>query len=68
MYVCTVMYKYMKSLRNDVHTLSDNTHVRSKLICECYNVIIYIANEERHIIIVIISVYTVRLTSFYFRP
>lgn len=62
------MYKYIKSLRNDVHTISDNTHVRGKLICECYNGIINIDNEERHIRIVIISVHTVRLTSFYFRP
>jgi hypothetical protein len=50
MFVCTmVLYKYMKSLWNDVHNLSNNTHMQSKI--KFYYGIVYIANEGRHIII-----------------
>jgi len=52
MFVCTtVLYKYMKSLRNDVHNLSANAHVRRKISQEFYHDIVdmYIANEGCHI-------------------
>jgi hypothetical protein len=46
MFVCTtVLYEYMKSLRNDVNNLFDNTHVLLKIYPEFYHSIIYIANE-----------------------
>ena len=56
MFVCiTVLYKYMKSLRNDVHNLSANAHVRRKIsqefdhdIVDMY-ICLYIANEGCHI-------------------
>ena len=35
----------MKSLRNYVHNLSDNTHLRNKLYQEFYRGIVHIANE-----------------------
>jgi len=36
MFVCTtVLYKYMKLLGNDVHNLSDNTHVSRVLKQHC---------------------------------
>jgi hypothetical protein len=56
MFVCTmVLYKYMKSLRNDVHNLSANAHVRRKISQEFYHdivdmyIFLYIANEGCHI-------------------
>ena len=51
----TVLYKYMKSLRNDVHNLSANAHVRRKISQEFYHdivdmyIFLYIANEGCHI-------------------
>ena len=50
MFVCTtVLWKYMKLLRNYVHNLSDNTHVRSKLYRVFYHCIVYIANDRSHV-------------------
>jgi hypothetical protein len=51
----TFLYKYMKSLRNDVHNLSANAHVRRKISQEFYHdivdmyIFLYIANEGCHI-------------------
>lgn len=46
MFVCTaVLYEYMKSFRNDVNNLFDNTHVQIEIYREFYHGIIYIANE-----------------------
>jgi hypothetical protein len=36
----------MKSLRNNVHNLSDNTHLRNKLYQELFPGIVHIANEK----------------------
>ena len=36
-------------LRNEVYNLFVNTHVRIKIYLEFYHVIIYIANEVRHV-------------------
>jgi hypothetical protein len=44
-----VLYKYMKSLGNDVHNLSINAHVQSKIYREFYHNIVYIPNEGHHI-------------------
>jgi hypothetical protein len=41
----TILYKYIKSLSNDFHNLSDNTHVRIKIYGEFYHGIVYIAHE-----------------------
>ena len=50
MFVCTtVLYEYMKSLRNDVNNLFDNTHVLLKINPEFYHSIIYIANDGCHV-------------------
>jgi hypothetical protein len=56
MFVCTtVLYKYMKSLRNVVHNLSANAHVQRKISQEFYHdivdmyIFLYIANEGCHI-------------------
>jgi len=49
MFACnTVLCKYMKSLKVDVN-LSSNMHVRSKIYCQFYHGIVYIANEQCHI-------------------
>ena len=40
--------KYMKSLRNDDHNFSVNTHVRSEVYFKFYHYIVYIANEGHH--------------------
>ena len=46
MFACTtVIFKYMKSLGNDVHNLSDITNVQSKIYHKIYLGIVYIANE-----------------------
>jgi hypothetical protein len=45
----TVLYEYMKSLRNDVHNLLDNVHVPIKIYLKIYNDIVYITNKWRHI-------------------
>jgi hypothetical protein len=45
----TVLYEYMKSLRNDVHNLSDNVHVPIKIYLKIYNDIVYITNKWHHI-------------------
>ena len=42
------MYEYMKSLRNYVNNLFDNTHVGIKIYWEFYHGIIYLAHEGRH--------------------
>ena len=56
MFVCTtVLYEYMKSLRIDVFNLFVNTYVRIKIYREFYQCIIYIANEGRHVRIIISS-------------
>jgi len=39
----------MNSLRNDVHSLFVNMHVRIKIYWKFYQVITYIANEGRHV-------------------
>ena len=39
----TVLCKYMKSLGNDVHNLSDNTPVRIKIYQEFYHGIVNLA-------------------------
>ena len=53
MLVCiTVLYQYMKSLKNYVHTLCGNTHVRIKIYRKFYHCITYIANEEHHVIFI----------------
>jgi len=39
----------MKSLWNDVHNLSNNTHIQNKIYQKFYHGIVYIANEGRHI-------------------
>jgi len=50
MFVCnTVLYKYMKSLENDVNIVFDNKHERIKTYLEFYHAIIYIANEGCHV-------------------
>ena len=50
MFICTtVLYEYMKSLRNEMNNLFDNTHVGIKIYQEFYHSIIYIANEGRHV-------------------
>jgi len=38
----------MKSLRNDVHNLSDNVHVPIKIYQKIYNGIVYITNKRHH--------------------
>ena len=43
-----VLCIYMKPIRNDVHNLSDNTHVLSNIYWEFYHTIAYIVNEGRH--------------------
>ena len=49
-FICTtVLYKYMKSHRNDVLNYSDNMHERIKRYREFYYCIIYITNEENHV-------------------
>ena len=45
----TVLYKYVKSHRNDVHNLYSDMHMRSKLYLQFYHYIVYIAKEGRHI-------------------
>ena len=46
MFVCsTVLYAYMKLLRNDVNNLFDNKHVRIKIYREFHHGISYIANK-----------------------
>ena len=46
MFACsTVLYKYMKSLINDILNLSDNTHVQIEKYREFYHVIVYKAKE-----------------------
>jgi hypothetical protein len=46
MFACsTVLYKYMKSLINDILNLSDNTHVQIEKDREFYHVIVYKAKE-----------------------
>ena len=45
----TILCKYIISLSNDLHNLSDNTHVRIKIYREFFHSIVYIANEGRHI-------------------
>ena len=45
----TVLYKYMKSLINDILNLSDNTHVQIEIYREFYHVIVYKAKEGCHI-------------------
>jgi hypothetical protein len=42
----------MKSLKNEIHKLSSNPHVGSKIYREFYNIIFYIAKEGCHINIV----------------
>ena len=42
----------MKSLRNDVINLSDNTHVWIEIYQEFYHCFVYIANEGCHIRII----------------
>jgi len=43
MFVCaTVLYKYMKSPQKDVHTLSEITHVRSKIYQDWYQIFFHI--------------------------
>jgi hypothetical protein len=50
MVVCpTALYKYIKSHSNDVHNMSDNTHVQIKIYQEFYHSIIYIASEGHHV-------------------
>jgi hypothetical protein len=50
MFVCTsVLYEYMNSLRNAVCNLFVNMHVRIKIYHQFYHCIIYIANEGRHV-------------------
>jgi len=41
----TILYRYMKHRRNDVHNLFDNAHARNKI----YHGIDCIANETRYI-------------------
>ena len=49
MFVCTtVWYEYM----NDVHDLTDNTHVRSKMYRESFRGIVYSTNEGCHVRII----------------
>ena len=38
-----VLYKYMKSLWNDVHNLSNNTDMQSNIYLEFYLGIVYIS-------------------------
>ena len=46
MFACsTVLYKYMKSLINDILNLSDNTYVQIEIYREFYHVIVYKAKE-----------------------
>jgi hypothetical protein len=45
----TILCKYILSLSNDLHNLSDNTHVRIKIYREYFHSIVYRANEGRHI-------------------
>jgi hypothetical protein len=57
-FVCTVvLYEYMQSLGNDMHSLSHNTHVQINIYREFYHWIVYIANEFEgsHIIIFLYS-------------
>ena len=42
----TVLYKYMKSLINDILNLSDNTHVQIEIYREFYHVIVYKAKKN----------------------
>ena len=50
MFVCTmVLYEYMKSLRNDLNNLFDNTHEQIEIYREFYHSMIYIANEGHHV-------------------
>jgi hypothetical protein len=51
-----VLYEYMKSLRNYVNNLFDNTHVRIEIYREFYHSIIYIAIEGRYVRIIFIYV------------
>ena len=44
----TVLFKYMKLLRNAVHNLSDNTHMRSKRYQEFYHDIVYHVRSKRY--------------------
>ena len=49
MFVCTTVWcEYM----NDVHDLTDNTHVRSKMYREFFHGIVYSTNEECHVRII----------------
>ena len=43
----------MKSLRNDDHNLSGNTHVQIKIYQEFYQSIVHIASEGCHIRIIL---------------
>ena len=50
MFVCSMVpFKYMKSLRNEVHELFSNPQVGNKIYWEFYNSIFYIVNEGCHI-------------------
>ena len=44
-----ILYKYIKSLSNDLHNLSDNTHIGIKIYGDFYHGIMHIAHEGRHI-------------------
>ena len=47
---CTmVLYEYTNLLRNYIYNLFFNTHVRIQIYREFYHIIIYIANEGRHV-------------------
>ena len=44
-----VLCIYMKPIRNDVHNLSDNTHVQIKIYQKVHHSFVYIVNEGCHI-------------------
>lgn len=49
-----ILCKYMKTIMNDVHNLSDNRHVRIIIYQKVYHNSVYIVNEECRIRIFII--------------
>jgi hypothetical protein len=56
-FVCTtVLYEYMNSPKNEINNSFNNTHVQIKIYREFYHDIIYIANEGRRVIIIVLHV------------
>ena len=64
---------FMKSLKNEIHKLSSNPHVGSKIYREFYNIIFYIAKEGCHINIVFriyiikSALHTLQTSALYYR-